>query len=127
MTAKSFKDLIVWQKAFQLTEQIYRFTNNLPESEKFSLTAQIRRSAISICSNIAEGYERNNRKEYLHFLSLARGSSAELEAQLLLAQRIYGLEVEAEVALLTEAQKLLWVFNKNLRLTPSPQPPSPIP
>lgn len=80
----------------------------------------MRRSAISICSNIAEGYERNNRKEYLHFLALARGSSAELEAQLLLAAKIYQLDIQDEMSLLTEVQKLLWTFNQKLRTISKP-------
>ena len=118
MAASSFKDLIVWQKAFDLAEQIYLKTDKLPPQEKFALTSQIQRSAVSICSNIAEGYERNNRGEYVHFLGIARGSSAELEAQLLLAQKIYRIDFKQELALLTEVQKLLWAFKQKL----APQP-----
>jgi four helix bundle protein len=118
--ARSFRQLILWQKAFELTEKIYKFSSALPASERFALIDQIHRSAISICSNIAEGYERNNRREYLQFLAIARGSSAELEAQLLLAEKIYQLDISLELALLTEVQKLLWTFDRKLRLVPRP-------
>lgn len=117
MAASSFKELIVWQKAFRLTELIYAKTKALPSEEKFGLTDQIRRSAVSVCSNIAEGYERNNRAEYIHFLSIARGSSSELEAQLLLAQKLYNIDFAPELALLTEVQKLLWAFKQSLSPT----------
>lgn len=115
MPAKSFKDLIVWQKAFSLAEEVYMLCKQLPDNEKFALANQLQRSAVSIVSNIAEGYERNNRKEYVHFLSLARGSSAELEAQLLLAEKVYKIKINFAMSLLTEVQKLLWTINQRLK------------
>ncbi len=81
---ESFKDLIVWQKAFFLAKEIYRITGQMPSEEKFGITSQIRRSVVSIPSNIAEGYGRRRLKEYDRFLSIALGSLNELETQLLL-------------------------------------------
>ena len=118
MTVKSFKDLIVWQKAFNLAEQVYKLAKQLPEEEKFGLRSQLQRSSVSIVSNIAEGYERNNLGEYIHFLGIARGSSAELEAQLLLSEKLYGLRVEPAMAVLTEVQKLLYAISNKLKPHP---------
>ncbi|HUN24482.1 MAG TPA: four helix bundle protein [Anaerolineales bacterium] len=77
---KSFRDLLVWQRSVALATEIYRVTNNFPKSESFALTSQIRRSAVSVPSNIAEGNMRGS-KEYRYFLSIALGSLAELETQ----------------------------------------------
>ncbi len=81
----------VWKDAIDLVEGVYRFSSLFPESERFALTTQIRRAAISIPSNIAEGAARRSRPEYLRFLSIARGSLAELDTQRLIAARLdYG-------------------------------------
>ncbi len=85
---KSYRDLIVWQKAYQLTLFVYKITMNFPKAEMYGLTSQMRRSAISIPSNIAEGYRRQHTGEYLQFLSIAFGSCGELETQILLAKDI---------------------------------------
>jgi four helix bundle protein len=79
---KTYRDLLVWQKAMQLVTQIYSITNNLPREELYGLVSQIRRSAISIPSNIAEGYGRNSRNDYLRFLQISMGSIFELQTQL---------------------------------------------
>ncbi len=81
----SFKDLIVWQKAMDLTKEIYGLSEKFPKSENFSLTNQIRRAAVSIPSNIAEGYGRYTTPEYIRFLSIANGSLLVLHTQILLA------------------------------------------
>ena len=78
----SYKDLIVWQKAMDLTDEIYRLTRKLPKEELFGLTNQMRRAAVSIPSNIAEGNERDSSREYLHFLHISKGSCSELETQM---------------------------------------------
>ena len=83
-----YKDLIVWQKSMDLVEEIYILTSNFPEGEKFSLSNQMRRAAISVPSNIAEGNGRCSNKDYVHFLSIARGSKAELETQLNISLRL---------------------------------------
>lgn len=81
----SFKDLVVWQKAVQLSSQIYRLTASFPPSEQFGLTNQLRRASVSIASNIAEGYGRSTKGEYVQFLGHARGSNCELQTQLIIA------------------------------------------
>jgi len=82
-TAKqSFRDLQVWQRSMELTVAIYRLTQAFPREEAFGLISQLRRSAISIPSNIAEGHERMNPREFKHFLLIARGSNCELQTQL---------------------------------------------
>lgn len=86
MKTQSFKDLIVWQKAYHLVLEIYKLTKEFPQSEIYGLSQQMRRSAVSIPSNIAEGYGRKHRTEYDRFLAIAYGSLAELETQYLLAK-----------------------------------------
>ena len=76
---RSYKDLIVYQKAYQLSLHIYRVTENFPKAEIYGLVSQMRRSAVSIPANIAEGYRRGHRKEYIQFLRIAQGSCGELE------------------------------------------------
>jgi four helix bundle protein len=91
MTIGSFKDLKVWQKAYKLALDLYKWTGNFPEVERFGLTGQIRRAAVSVPSNIAEGYARAQTGDYLRFLYIVYGSLAELETQLMLAQDLgYG-------------------------------------
>lgn len=85
MKTRSFKDLVVWQKAYRLALEIYKTTKDFPKSETYALTQQMRRAAISIPSNIAEGYGRRHKAEYKQFLSMAYGSLAELETQYLLS------------------------------------------
>lgn len=85
---KSYKELIVWRKSIQLVKEIYIFTKKFPSSELYGLTSQIRRAAISIPSNIAEGYGRKSFKEYLQFVSIAYGSALELETQIFIAKEL---------------------------------------
>src|SRR6266849_2752524 len=85
--AQHYKDLIAWQKAMDLVVEIYATTEQFPSREKFSLTDQIRRAAVSVPSNIAEGQAHYSHREFLHFLRHSRGSLAELETQILIAQR----------------------------------------
>jgi four helix bundle protein len=84
----SFKDLIVWQRALQLSIEIYRISSSFPRSEQFGLTNQMRRASVSIASNIAEGYGRSTKGEYLQFLGFARGSNCELQTQLMIARAL---------------------------------------
>jgi four helix bundle protein len=89
MTAvKDYRDLIVWQKAMDLVETIYRTTSTFPREEIYGLTSQVRRAAISIPSNIAEGNGRNTTRDYVHFLGMAYGSVKEVETQVLIAERL---------------------------------------
>lgn len=85
---KSYRDLEVWKKSIDLTEMVYRLSAAFPPEEKFGLTSQIRRAAISVPANIAEGAERKGTKEYLQFLAIAYGSLAETETFLVLAERL---------------------------------------
>jgi four helix bundle protein len=85
--AQHYKDLIAWQKGMDLVEHIYRITDTFPKREVYSLTDQIRRAAVSIPSNIAEGQAHFREGEFIHFLRHARGSLAEVETQILIAQR----------------------------------------
>jgi len=82
---KSFKDLVVWQKAYRLVLEIYKITKDFPKSETYGLAQQMRRAAVSLPSNIAEGYGRRHKTEYKQFLSIAYGSLSELETQYLLS------------------------------------------
>jgi four helix bundle protein len=88
MRNKSYKDLIVWQQAMDLAESIYRETNGLPKSEEFSLKSQIRRSAVSVPSNIAEASGRGTDKDQIQFLRIALGSLRELDTQIEIAHRV---------------------------------------
>jgi len=87
------KDLLVWQRAMLLAESIYRITRSFPSEERFGLVSQMRRAAVSIPSNIAEGAARRTSAEYLSFLHIARGSLAELETQLTLSGRLNLLKI----------------------------------
>ena len=88
MEFKGYKQLHIWQKAMELTVQIYRIVKLLPKEELYALSYQMRRAAVSIPSNIAEGQSRNNPKEFVHFLNIAKGSNAELFTQLLICERV---------------------------------------
>lgn len=90
----SYKDLLVWQQAIDLTVNIYALTSNFPKSELFGLASQIQRAAISVPSNIAEGHARDSTKEYLRFISIALGSLAEVETQLVIANKLQFLNDE---------------------------------
>ena len=86
--AQHYKDLIAWQKAMSLVTHVYEITGGFPDEEKFGLTSQMRRCAVSVPSNIAEGQARNTPGEFKQFLGIARGSIAELTTQLMIAQNL---------------------------------------
>ncbi|MFZ0339598.1 MAG: four helix bundle protein [Terracidiphilus sp.] len=114
---KSFKDLTVWQRAIDLTEAIYELTSDFPDSERFGLTNQLRRASVSIASNIAEGYGRSTRGEYRLFLGHARGSSAEVETQLIIAAKLgFGAKLKIEKAeiMCSEVGRMLNAMMKTL-------------
>ncbi|MDX9707241.1 MAG: four helix bundle protein [Azospira sp.] len=85
---RKHRDLLAWQHAIELVEVVYRLTALFPDSERYGLTAQMRRAAVSVPSNIAEGAARTTTREYLHFLGIARGSLSELDTQLVIAQEL---------------------------------------
>jgi len=111
---KSYKDLIVWQKGYKLVKQIYTITSELPQSEIYALQSQMRRSAISVISNIAEGSGRKTRKDYCQFMHIAKGSVLELETQLFLCRDLYNISIETQLNLLTEVSKMLYVIINKL-------------
>ena len=90
----SYKDLIVWQKSIELVISIYKITDKFPKSELYGLTSQIRRAAVSIPSNIAEGYTRKHRQEYIQFLRIAFSSGGELETQIIIAKKLNFCEIQ---------------------------------
>jgi four helix bundle protein len=110
MTKSSYQGLTVWQKAMDLTAVIYRLTQKLPKEELYSLSDQMRRSAVSIPSNIAEGQDSDTNEEFIRFLTISRGSKAELETQLLICVKVGYLnepEILEAMNLTTEIGKML--------------------
>ena len=96
---RSYRDLLVWQRAIDLVEAVYHATESFPKHEIYGLTAQLRRAAVSIPSNIAEGHGRLGPREYLHHLSIANGSLMEVETQVVVARRLGYLTDEVETML----------------------------
>lgn len=116
---KSYKDLIVWQKSMELAAECYKVADSLPNRETYLRSTQFLRAAISIPSNIAEGQKRASRKEYANFCSIASGSAAELETQLLIVQRQYSrVDLQLALGLVDEIQKMLYVLLKQLKTNP---------
>ena len=118
MSISSFRELKVWQLGMDLAERIYLLTNTFPKSEIYGLTSQMRRSAVSIPSNLAEGHGRNSTREYLQFTAISFGSICELETQLLLSYRLDYLkisELETTLSVLTETSKTIRGLQKALR------------
>ncbi len=108
MAYLGYKDLQVWQKAMLLVEEVYRLTNCLPDSEKFGLVSQMRRSAVSVPSNIAEGKCRATRKDYARFIYTAIGSLAELETQIIICARLGYFKGDLKALfLISELEKML--------------------
>ena len=107
---RSYRDLLIWQKGMGLARQVYTMTCAFPSEERFGLTAQMRRAAVSVPSNIAEGQARQGRKEFVQFLSHAEGSLAELDTQLTLAVDLgycRPTEAQASVTMIVELQKMI--------------------
>ena len=111
----NFRNLIVWKRAVDLATDVYRQTVNFPNTELYGLTSQIRRSAVSISSNIAEGAGRKTKQSFAHFLGISYGSACELETQLLIAKNLKYLnedEFKVLCSELNEIQKMLFVLEK---------------
>jgi four helix bundle protein len=114
----TYKDLIVWQKGMDLATAVYQLTENFPKEEMYGLTSQMRRCAVSIPSNIAEGKLRGSDKEFGRFLSIAFGSAGELETQVLIAKRMTktaALDYATVDVLLDEVMRILNQFTQNIR------------
>lgn len=113
----SYRELKVWQKSIDLVVEIYRLTKLFPKEELYGIINQIRRAAVSIPSNIAEGYSRKHRQEYSQFIRVAFGSGAELETQLLIAIKLKfaaSQEFQKSKELLAEVMRMLNNLNKSL-------------
>jgi len=123
-TVSTHKDLDVWKKSMDLAAQVYSLTARFPKEELYGLTSQIRRSAVSIPSNIAEGAARHSRKEFIQFLHIASGSVAELETQLLLAIRMGFIPGDSIISHVEEVRKLLLGLLRSLKKKPITHHPS---
>jgi four helix bundle protein len=123
---ESFRDLAVWQRAVAMSLEVYKLTSAFPDSERFGLTNQLRRAAVSVASNVAEGYGRSTKGEYIQFLGHARGSNSEIETQLVIAKALgFGSKQALQKAeeSCNEVGRMLSAMMKSLRsksLVPSP-------
>jgi four helix bundle protein len=118
---KSHQDLVVWQKSLALVKQVYLLTRSFPSDEKFGLVSQMRRAAVSIPSNLAEGHARNTTGEFIQFISHAEGSAAELETQLILAVELSFCspsEARPILDLIEEVQKITNALRRSLASRP---------
>lgn len=114
----NLQELKIWKKSMDLAQEVYEACSDLPKDERFGLISQIKRSAVSIPSNISEGAGRNSDKEFVHFLSIAHGSSYELHSQILLSKRLSLLSDEKGDRLLikiSEIQKMNFALQKSIR------------
>jgi four helix bundle protein len=111
---KTFRDLRIWQTAMQIAREIYQLTSDLPAEEKFGLVSQMRRAAISLPSNVAEGFRRRNQAEFRQFLHVALGSAAELETQLELCEDLY---FNRETKPMTHVSNLMTKLNEFQAMT----------
>jgi four helix bundle protein len=116
-TTRSYKDLVVWQKGIALAKLVYQLTKNFPSEERFGLVAQMRRAAVSIPSNVAEGQARHTTGEFIQFISLAEGSVAELDTQLILSIELKfcsSAAADAAFALISEIRRMLNALRREL-------------
>jgi len=113
------KNLDVWKKSIDLVEMIYKLSALFPDEERYGLTSQIRRAAVSVPSNLAEGAARNSKKEFLNFISISLGSLAEVETQVIIAQRLNFCERSNNFDQINEVRALLIGLRNYLRKTTS--------
>ncbi|MBU0767030.1 four helix bundle protein [Patescibacteria group bacterium] len=115
----SYKDLIVWQRSMELVTELYQLTNQFPKEELYGLTSQLRRAAVSVPSNIAEGRRKGTKKEFLHYLRIAYGSGSEIETQIEISKRLSKtkqLSFKKVDGLLSEVMKMLNVMIRKMNL-----------
>ncbi len=113
----NYKELKIWQKSVDLAVNVYQITKDFPKEELYGITSQIRRSAVSIASNIAEGAGRNSKKDFNNFLGISNGSTCELETQLIIAQKVDFIDQRALESVqqeIIEIQKMNWALKKPL-------------
>jgi four helix bundle protein len=132
MATKSYRDLEVWQKATRLVVEIYSATKSFPKEELYALTNQIRRAAVSIPSNIAEGRSKRTTREFMRSINIASGSVAELETQLIIGEKLGYISAKQLPPLLEEAERIGRMLNglysgleKKLSPPPNPEPQTP--
>ncbi|MDD3458572.1 MAG: four helix bundle protein [Weeksellaceae bacterium] len=115
---KSYKDLLIWQKGFQIVIDTYKLVKSFPQDETYALTNQIKRASVSIPSNITEGYGRNKKKSFNHFINISRGSLYELETQLLLSKELEFIADDESyneiLNLINEESKMINSFSKKI-------------
>jgi four helix bundle protein len=119
----SYKDLVVWQRSFDLSLGIYKLTRDFPTEEMYGLSSQLRRASVSIPSNLAEGYGRGSRRDYRNFVAMARGSVLELQTQLAIAKELGFGQPASMQKVQTQAEevgKMLWALFQKLSLSPVP-------
>lgn len=117
MKIESYRDLIVWQRAIEMTLALYRLTVDFPREETYGLASQLRRAGVSVASNIAEGYGRSSPREYHQFLGIARGSNLEIQTQLVIARKLNigdAGKIETAEGLSCEIGKMLVVLMRKL-------------
>lgn len=134
MSSSRFRELQVWQRGMEIVEAVYRISGGFPKVEIYGLASQIRRAAVSVPSNIAEGHAKSSTKEYLRHIAIAQGSLAELETQLELATRLNYVEsadakrLESECLVLSkQLSQLREALCKRLSAGPQPRTPNPQP
>lgn len=127
MQIRSYKDLLVWQRGMDLSALVYRLSAELPGDERYGLVSQMRRAAVSVPANIAEGHQRKSTKDYLRFLSIASGSLAEVETLIELASRLYSNRIPSTEEFTAQADqlgKMLRSLQHRLEEKLLPQPPA---
>jgi four helix bundle protein len=115
----NLKELKIWQKAVDLATEVYQLTAGFPKEEKYGLISQIRRSAVSISSNIAEGAGRNSEKEFVHFLAISNGSAYELQTQLIISKNLGLVNIDFTEVLeqIDQIQKMNYSLQQKLNKT----------
>jgi four helix bundle protein len=124
---RTFHDLVVWRKAFELCLDVYRVTTSFPAHEKYGITSELRKTARSVPYNVAEGHRRQSTLEFIRFLDIAHGSAAELETQLYLSRALTYLDEQGTDVLLQrlfEVERMLTALKRSLRLRQSRPSPS---
>jgi four helix bundle protein len=121
---QGYQDLVAWQKAMELVTAVYRVTRDWPHEEQYGLTSQVRRAAVAIPSNLAEGHGRSGRREFGHHVSIAYGSLCELETQLLIAERLDYSDAGATESLMNRIADVRRLTNGLLRSLQSATPNS---
>lgn len=113
--AKSFEDLIVWQRAHQFVVSVYRLTDSFPKQEMYGLTSQLRRAAVSIAANIAEGFKKRGRADKVRFLNIAEGSTEECRYYLILIRDLGYGDTKSLMMQLEEVSKLLGAYSNSIQ------------